>query len=529
MAAADLIPGNSWDEFCEDIEPHLKVLDVLPGNVKAELFAATGTFLDNRSLDEKACTVGHLRQELLDLASLSAPRLELRLAALTGFELAAFFSEMPGAAIKLSIKSGDGRNGKRHARLLPEKRSLFGAAFKTLTRLGDNDAAPTGLVYRRHADTIADHVLASASIEDLSRLVAGLAGLIVEGAEPDERKERRIGWIANRLLLAGSLGSGAIYSALVIRFREFVLAEKAAFVAEIALPCLEDAEVAGGAASALAKLILEEFLKYAPASERRSILILLARTSPDAFAEFAQLLADRLKAQYRLEAKPQDGEENAKWSGRLDARRWYEAHAGWKLIDDVLDVIWPTERYEPDRKQRVAITAIVQHIIVFADEGFAGKTKTPGKAGGGDGRRLIRAAGDNEQAVTTANRTANSEHVKKLIALRSGIQKLDIVLGILDRRALFELEPKSRSCPQAAQELGELWPTIDALQLWRCQLEDKREFGDYERVNFSEPRATGARIQIPRMPQVKSRTLAGDEAAIAKIITAAQPLLARKP
>jgi len=126
-----------------------------------------------------------------------------------------------------------------------------------------------------------------------------------------------------------------------------------------------------------------------------------------------------------------------------------------------------------------------------------------------------------------ANVFVNREHVAMLASLRSAIHKLDIVLGVLDRRALFELEPVYRTNPDARTELEELRRTIAALQLWRRELIHKRQRGEYERAAQSEPRATGARIVLPRMPQVGAEALTVDEAAIRKIVAAAQALMPR--
>src|SRR5690606_25645112 len=121
----------------------------------------------------------------------------------------------------------------------------------------------------------------------------------------------------------------------------------------------EDADAAGGRSNALARLIFREFLGHVVSSERRPTMMLFARAFPGALSDFARVLAEQIDSQYRLQ-------EDAR-SARRDARRWHEAHAGWKLIDAVLEIVWPDVGKEMGPRQRDAVVEIVRGLIVFLD------------------------------------------------------------------------------------------------------------------------------------------------------------------
>jgi hypothetical protein len=514
MATTEGAALGDWDMFCERIAPELKKLDVARDSidlVKAELFMAAISFVDNRRRDEEARTVGSLEREFADLAALPTSRLGQRLTILSDFELAAFFGAMPGAAVELSIDGGGD-----HRRLLPETGDLATAAFKTLTRLGDDGVRASGLVYRRRTETIADRIPADAPVDKLARFIAGLVDIVVAGGDGDDRKQRRIRSIMNMLLTIGSLGSATVHKAITERF-SFIpdLHGKAALVEEIAPLCLEDAKTAGIPAHALATAVFHGFLKHSPASERRAVLTLFARVFPEAFARFASFLAARFEIQYRL--------QDAARGARRDAGRWNGAHAGWKLIDEVLETVWPDAGKKLNFRQRDAVFAIVEAIMEFVDGGRRDQTKAAKR------RRLVDGVLETDNVANVANVSVNREHITMLAALRSAIHKLDVVLGVLNRGALFELEPISCTNPDARTEPEELRRTIAALQLWRRKLDEKRDLGQYERATSAEPNATGTRIALPRMPQVKAEGLAEDEVAIGKIVAAARTLMPHVP
>jgi hypothetical protein len=504
---------GDWDMFCERIAPELKKLDVARDSidlVKAELFMAAISFVDNRRRDEEARTVGSLEREFADLAALPASRLGQRLTILGNFELAVFFGVMPGAAVELSIDGGD------HRRLLPETGNLATAAFKTLTRLGDDGVRASGLVYRRRAETIADRIPADAPVDKLSRFIAGLVDIVVAGGDGDDRKQRRIRSIMNMLLTIGSLGSATVHTAITERFSSISdLHGKVTLVAEIAPLCLEEAKTAGIPAHALATAVFHGFLEYSPALERRGILTLFARVFPEAFARFASFLAARFEIQYRL--------QDAARAARRDAGRWNGAHAGWNLIEEVLEAVWPDAGKKLNFRQRDAVFAIVEAIIGFVDGGRRDQTRAAKRT------RLVDGVVETDNVANVANVSVNREHVAVMASLRSGIHKLDVVLGVLNRGALFELESVSRMNPDAGTRPEELPRTIAALQLWRRKLDEKRDLGQYERATSDEPNATGARIALPRMPQVKAEGLAEDDVAIGKIVAAARTLMPHVP
>lgn len=505
-AGSDLLPRNYLPEFRKRIERQLKILGLSTHDVVDELAIAGLNFLRNREIDQQSRTAGHLKRELVELASGS--RMDGKLRIMHEFGLGAFFGEMPGAAVELSIDGGD-----RHRCLLPDSNALLAGAFKTLSRLGDDGEPSTGLVYRRRADTIADQIPPEASIEELSEFLAGLATIIREGADFPARKGRRIGLIADRLVAVGSVGSATLCTALDVHLGSLDLDGRTTFVTEIARLCLEEAAAAGGLAHGLAQLIFEEFLDRITSGERRPTLMLFARCFPDALADFARVLAEQYDRQYRL--------QNDARAARRDARRWHEAHAGWKLIDDVLEVVWPSSGQELNPRQREAVFDIVREIIAFVGQG------QPGRAQPVQRKRQVDGVLEIDDVANVANVSVNREHVAVLASLRSAIHKLDTVLCVLDRRALFELEPNFRVDPDARRELEGLRRTIGALQLWRGELVHKWQRGEYERATSDEPRAIGARIALPRMPQVKAETLAEDEVAIQKIATAAQVLIPR--
>ncbi|MEX4008483.1 hypothetical protein [Neoaquamicrobium sediminum] len=505
------LPDDYLQELRDEIAPWLRVLGLFPGDVVDELAAAMVDFLHCRKLDAGSHTAGTVKRVLLELATDS--RIDAKLTIMDEFVLGAFFGEVPGASIELSIGGGG-----QHRRLLPEGEAPFAATFKTLSRLGDDGIPSTGVVYRRRAETLADRIPPDASPGDLAGFVAGLATIVLEGAGTSARKTRRIGSIADRLVAVGSPGDTSVSSALGSHFAGLDLPGQAAFIGEIAPPCLEDA-AAKGLSDALVRLIFQELLDHVASSERRALLRLFARFFPDALTGFAGLLAERVELQYRL--------ENDARSARRDARRWHEAHAGWKLIDAVLEIVWPDPGKGMGRRERAAGVEIVRAMMAFF--GGGDQADDDGDKAAKRGSRIRRQVTDeglqSAYVANVANVSVNREHVDVLASLRSVIHKLDIVLGVLDRRALFELEPNSSSDPAVRKELDELRCAIGALQLWRRELTYKRQRGEYERDASSEPRATGARVVLPRMPQVKAEGMAENETAIRKIVAAAQVLV----
>lgn len=507
-SGSDPLPQEYLPEFRGRIERELKILGLSTTAVTEDLTIAGLNFRQNRKLDQRSLTAGYLKRELLELASRRGSAIPGKLSILGELELGTFFGETPGAAVELSVDGGD-----RHRRLLPDDGAILGAAFKTLSRLGDDGVPSTGLVYRRRIDTIADHIPLDASVEELSEFLAGLATIIRDSADFPARKGCRIGLIANRLVAVGSMGSATLCTALDAHFGSLDLDGRTAFVTEIARPCLEEAAGAGGVARGFAQVIFEEFLGRITSGERRATLMLFACCFPDAFANFSRILADRVDCQYRL--------QNATRAARRDARRWHEAHAGWKLIDDVLEAVWPDAGKSLAPRQRDAVFAIAEAINEF----FGGSQPDHPKPT--QRRRLVDGTWESDDVANVANVSVNREHVTLLASLRSSIHKLDTVLRVLDRRALFELEPNSHKDPDARKELEELRHAIATLQVWRGELVEKRRQGDYEHMQLAEPRATGARIALPRIPQVKTGALAEDEVAIQKVVTAAQVLIPR--
>lgn len=506
-------PADEIAVWREHLQRPLSTLGLSTDRVIVDLVFATRNFLRNRAGDEQSRTAGYLKRELADLGALSGEALPRRLAALGNFELAPFFGVMPGASIELSI------DNEAHLRLLPDDEDLVLASIKTLVRHGDHDVAPTGLVYRRRSIGIAGQVPQDASMEDLARFLTGLVGIGALPVIPIQRRQHLLAFVAGHLLVAGSLGTTTLFRPIADQLSNATFDEQMVLLDEIALLCLQDFEDATGNSRALATLILTKITEQASADERKEILILFSKIFPQALAGFASALAERVDTQYRLEGSAR--------SGRRDARRWHEAHAGWRLIDEVLDVVWPVERGEPRPGEREAIASVVRETIVFANVHNRRETKACGAARsskGHDTKRLVGEQRERDEVANAGNLMVNDDHVKKLIALRSGIQKLDAVLFDLDRRALIDLEPRSDTDENARQELSELRSDIEALQSWRRELVQRRERGDYERVKSTEPRATGARVALPRMPQVKAETLADDEEAIAKIVAAVRTL-----
>jgi hypothetical protein len=511
-AQSDPVAEDYLPELREEIEPWLKNLGLLSGDVADGLAVATVDFLRNRKFDTESHTAGFLKRELVELATGS--RVDGKLTIMDEFQLGVFFGEMPGARVELSIDGGG-----QHRRVLPEDDGLLAAAFKTLSRLGDDGMPSTGLIYRRRSEAIADRIPTDALLGELASFVAGLATIVLEGSGTQAWKRRRIGLIADRLVAVGSLGNTSVSSALDTHFAKLDLSGQAALIGEIAPPCLEDADAAGGLSHALVCLIFEEFLDHVAPSDRRPVLRLFAHCFPDALARFARVLAERIDCQYRLQKDAR--------SARRDARRWHDAHAGWKLIAAVLEIVWPDAGREIGPQQRDAVVEIVRAIIAFFgggdQSGSAGKKAA--KRGSRTRRQVTDEGLESVDVANVANVSVNREHVEVLASLRSTIHKLNTVLDVLDRRALFELEPNSRNDPEAREELDELRRTIGAVQLWRNQLDEKRQRGDYERNAQSDPRAVGARIVLPRMPQVKAEGLADNEAAIRKVVAAAQVLV----
>lgn len=519
------MPDITWPSkketasFREEVELYLSFLGVSTDRVIADLVLAARNFIRNREFDERSETAGHLKQDLLDLAGRTGPRLEGWLNGKKDFQLAPFFGAMPGASIELSI------DGKDHVRLLPDDERLFAASVKTLTRVGDDGVASTGLVHRRRVAGLGEQIPHDAPLDEMAQLLSGLVRIAPASGAMRRRYDHLFAIIAGPLLVVGSLGSVTIFRALLEQLSEVTADERIAVLEEITPLCLRDIEdVSAGGAHALACQILQQIADQATATERRQILHLFARIFPEALAGFARVLAGRIDPHYRLEQSPR--------SGRRDARRWHEAHAGWKLIDEVLDAVSTTNRREPEAQEREVVASIVWQIIAFANE-IQPPAKPPtrrltGPVRGDKGGR-IRAAGDDVRVPNVGSHMVNEDHVKQLIGLRNAISKIDVVLGILDRKALFDLEPRSLVDADARCELADLRQNIDALQLWRRELEQVRERGEYERVQPTEPRPAGARVAVPRMPQVKAEALAaGDEAAIAKIVAAAQ-ILRRSP
>lgn len=511
-AGSDPLPADYLPELRDQISPWLKILGLFPGDVVDELAIAMVDFLHDRKLDEQSRTAGFLKRDLVELASGSG--IDGKLTIMDEFVLGVFFGKMPGASVELSI-DGDGQ----HRRVLPDDDALLGAAFRTLSRLGDDGVPSTGLVYRRRVETITDRIPPDASPGDLADFVAGLVTIVLEGSGTQALKRRRIGLIADRLVAIGSLGNVSVSSALDTHFAGLDLPGQAACIGEIALPCLEEA-YAKDLSQALVHRIFEESLDHVSPSERRPVLKLFARCFPDALAGFAGVLAEQIDCHYRLE-------DDAR-SARRDARRWHDAHAGWKLIDAVLEIVWPDAGKGMEPRQRDAVVEIVRAIIAFFGGG-GDRSGPAGKKAAKRGSRTRRQRTDegleSVDVANVANVSVNGEHVAVLASLRSAIHKLDTVLHVLDRRALFELEPNFRTDPEARKELGELRGTIGAVQSWRNQLDEKRQRGDYERNAQSEPRAVGPRIVLPRLPQVKAEGLAANEAAIRKIVAAAQVLV----
>ena len=248
----------------------------------------------------------------------------------------------------------------------------------------------------------------------------------------------------------------------------------------------DQTESTSGCARRVTIISITRLLDQASLPVRRAILSILASTYPAEFRGSVTRLIDMISCQY-------GGGVRQRGKAR-ETRRWSMPHAAWKLIVDALDAIWPPYLGPFDRYSKPAVMDILEATLSYADPSLPKDSQ-------------IRDHIPKDEIVTSEregvhnlpNASINPEHVSQIASIRLAIFDLNGIMQKLDRELLYEIEPRQESDEATRQEAQELRRTLEALQTWRRELEERLRQGDYQKgaIGRDRARASGPRIDVP--------------------------------
>lgn len=175
-------------------------------------------------------------------------------------------------------------------------------------------------------------------------------------------------------------------------------------------------------------------------------------------------------------------------AGRQTLHSFAEASAEWTLMRDVLDAIWSLKRGKPNSRQIGILNAVIDEATAFA-AGYPQEFSNAGpQARSSQTRKLSQASfigNDRKSAMITFRH--------QLATLNSAIATLEQSLRQADGGSGASAEDRTR----------EAHSSIDALTLWRREVERRLETGDYLIHHTEAPRPSGPLLWLPAFPKMK--------------------------
>jgi hypothetical protein len=223
-----------------------------------------------------------------------------------------------------------------------------------------------------------------------------------------------------------------------------------------------------GDATALAALAREDIARA------RKALIEWAKQAPASFAEHVRATISTQEETFQVAG--QAGGRNV----RLDET--VTANADWRLIDEVLNILWPIEKGMLHARHRRSLVEILTQTKSFSGVKAVSKRHDP------DDRGYI-----------------DPNIVSAVLTLRHQINSLNRSLHLLEtlRAFLQGRDDFSEIAWKREERLDRVafYPLLD----WRRELQRRLRHGDYRAWNDQIRRATGPVFKVPEMPVFNKR------------------------
>ena len=450
-------------------------------NLFIRLHSAAQRFLENRRADDAAATDRDLLEELRIFVGHSDEEIVPCLRTLRPAAFDALCGTFPGHRYVIGAYGDDTGT---EVYLQPDHDALRAETLKNLWRR-ETDGPGRGFATLRRAEPVAACIPLDAEIETLLTLIDRVVAALGAASGTEDKRETLLKVLAASLIVQGNFGIPERYEPMLEMLRDIVgMDGVASLIREVSPLILEDLEERGAGRGRQAILtiimLLLDRVEEIERSDRRLVLMCLASVYPAAFRAFIQRTAEGLSRQYGGEAERRGRERST--------RRWIEAHAGWYLIVDVLDVVWPVDFGSLGKTTMRAVFNIIYETFIFSDNVIP------------------------ENINNAANYSINKDHITAISSMRLAISELNEILSVLDRRLLYEIEPMPNPPTSIREEASQLRKTIESLQMWRRELRRRLRQGDYLKGTAGRARkqASGARVEIPGIP-LKVRCLPEDE------------------
>jgi hypothetical protein len=222
----------------------------------------------------------------------------------------------------------------------------------------------------------------------------------------------------------------------------------------------------------------------------RSTLTQFAKQDPAAFREYIARVVEQLKAGFQISGQ--------KGGSNRSIHEGLEAGLDWRLVINVLDVIWPAEKGRLHARKMEALWTIIIRTKAYA-------------------------VGESEDESDHANDVGiNKDMVSGILTLRYQINSLNQVIHFVERRLhSFQGDLGMDDYIWRREQRLENWGYFPLI-IWRRELERRLDFGDYRAWKKGLRRATGDSIQVPDMPRLRNKMSLSQRTL--RLVRAAKPL-----
>lgn len=503
---------DDLDHFHSFVKPACRHLGLDPARTEADLLEISERYSRLRMEEVNVARVSTVVQQLGDIHD--APmdkRWPRRFDGLDPWTVLALVGGFPVASTTLSEACFD--HERPGALETAGRRRYVPAANDDIERQEMKravDESASGFVVRRRLPGFFEFLCIHATAANLSAMMAGMGHAIRCSDISEDEKHDLAQRLASRVLAVSRMVDGQSViayerawqsasdrTALVLEFMEGQVGKMVDEVRPVAGERTD-------AARFFAEL-LEGFFKEIDQGLQKAGLLALARANDAGFRVALGEIKLRLERQY-------DKETNPTGLGRRMTRD-YSAHAGWRLITEVLDVAWPSNNGPLGAVAREPVSNLVE--VTFNRGEALFETSSRGT--------LRQDVAANIQASGIGNgggneeRAFNADHLKEIANLRNATWQLDRVLAELNRR-LFATREAREACGQPLDvDIDRLESTILALRAWRRGLNIRLHRGSYDRKRRDDA------ISFPVFPQMKADV--ADDVREEKIVAKARPLI----
>ncbi|WP_296083090.1 hypothetical protein [uncultured Agrobacterium sp.] len=225
---------------------------------------------------------------------------------------------------------------------------------------------------------------------------------------------------------------------------------------------------------------------------RKAVLLQLAEVNETGFRAAVKHLKELLEHQF-------DKVGNPNGLGRRLTRD-YSPHAGWLLIIEVMDRVWPAHKGALNKRELEPVTNLVMATFNYGEALFdtvGRRAINPNIAG------TLHSSGIGNRGGN-ASRDYNPAHLKEIASLRHAIFQLDETLSRLNSRLFEARNVAKRGGTADREQVDVLEGIVLALRTWRRSLHWRLYRGQYDRSKRE------GYLKVPKFPQLKASLAESD-------------------